>query len=86
MKSLSVGDISFQAKCAQKMRELLSSGATIILVSHQISLIQSLCKRAILLNHGEVIKDGPSMKSSRIIRTLRLKAMKRILNVRSSHR
>ncbi len=57
---LSVGDISFQAKCAQKMRELMASGATIILVSHQIPLVQSLCKRAILLNHGEVLKDGPT--------------------------
>ncbi len=57
---LSVGDVSFQAKCAQKMRELLSSGSTILLVSHQISLIQSLCKRVILLNHGELVKDGPT--------------------------
>lgn len=56
---LSVGDIAFQAKCAQKMRELLASGATILLVSHQISLIQSLCKRALLLHHGELIKDSP---------------------------
>jgi lipopolysaccharide transport system ATP-binding protein len=57
---LSVGDVSFQSKCAQKMRDLLKSGATIILVSHQISLIQSLCKRVVLLNHGEAIKDGPT--------------------------
>ncbi len=57
---LSVGDIAFQSKCAQKMRELLGCGATILLVSHQISLIQSLCKRVILLNHGELIKDGPT--------------------------
>jgi lipopolysaccharide transport system ATP-binding protein len=57
---LSVGDVAFQAKCAQKMRELLKSGATILLVSHQISLIQSLCSRAILLNHGELVKDGPT--------------------------
>jgi len=57
---LSVGDIAFQSKCAQKMRELLGSGATILLVSHQISLIQSLCKRVLLLNHGELIKDGPT--------------------------
>jgi lipopolysaccharide transport system ATP-binding protein len=55
---LSVGDISFQAKCAQKMRDLLKSGATIILVSHQISLVQSMCKRVILLNYGEVVKDA----------------------------
>jgi len=57
---LSVGDIAFQSKCAQKMRELMGSGATILLVSHQISLIQSLCKRVILLHHGELIKDGPT--------------------------
>jgi len=57
---LSVGDIAFQSKCAQKMRELLGSGATILLVSHQISLIQSLCKRVLLLHHGELIKDGPT--------------------------
>ncbi|HDZ76966.1 MAG TPA: ABC transporter ATP-binding protein, partial [Candidatus Omnitrophica bacterium] len=55
---LSVGDIAFQAKCAQKMRELLDSGTTIILVSHNISLIQSLCKRVILLDKGEILKDG----------------------------
>ncbi|MBF0490298.1 MAG: ABC transporter ATP-binding protein [Candidatus Omnitrophica bacterium] len=56
---LAVGDMAFQAKCAQKMRELLSSGSTIVLVSHQLDMIQSLCKRAVLLNHGEVQKDGP---------------------------
>lgn len=57
---LSVGDVSFQSKCAQKMRELLASGATILLVSHQISMIQSLCKRVILLNQGQLIMDGPT--------------------------
>lgn len=57
---LSVGDISFQAKCSEKMRELLRTGATIVLVSHNLSLVQSLCKRVILLNKGEVIKDGPT--------------------------
>ena len=57
---LSVGDVAFQSKCAQKMRELLGSGATILLVSHQISMIQSLCKRVLLLHHGELIKDGPT--------------------------
>ena len=55
---LSVGDIAFQAKCARKIRELLTGGATIVLVSHQLNMIQSLCKRVLLLQHGEVIKDG----------------------------
>jgi len=55
---LSVGDIAFQAKCAAKIRELLFSGATVLLVSHQLNMIQSLCKRAILLQNGEVVRDG----------------------------
>jgi len=55
---LAVGDMNFQAKCAQKMRELLKRGTTIVLVSHNISLVQSMCKRVILLNRGEVLKAG----------------------------
>ena len=57
---LSVGDSAFQAKCAERMRELLKGGSTIVIVSHSLSLIQSLCKRVILLHHGEVLKDGPT--------------------------
>jgi len=55
---LSVGDMAFQAKCTQKMRELMESGITIILVSHSLSLIQSLCKRVILLDKGNVVREG----------------------------
>jgi lipopolysaccharide transport system ATP-binding protein len=55
---LSVGDMTFQAKCAQKMRELLASGTTIIFISHNISLVQSLCERILLLQEGKIIKNG----------------------------
>lgn len=55
---LSVGDISFQAKCAQKMRELLHSGTTIVFVSHNLALVQSLCKRVYLLDGGKLVKEG----------------------------
>jgi len=55
---LAVGDISFQAKCAEKMRELLRSGTTIMLVSHNLVLVQSLCRRIILLDKGQIIKEG----------------------------
>lgn len=55
---LAVGDMAFHAKCAQKMRELLDSGATIILISHNLSLIQSLCQRVILLDKGVILKEG----------------------------
>ncbi len=57
---LAVGDMAFRAKCAQKMRELLGSGCTIVLVSQELSLVQGLCQRVILLNQGEVVKDGPT--------------------------
>ncbi|TAN61932.1 ABC transporter ATP-binding protein [bacterium] len=55
---LSVGDTAFQAKCAQKMRELINSGTTIVLVSHNLALIQSICKRVILIDKGRVLKEG----------------------------
>jgi len=55
---LSVGDMTFQAKCTEKMRELLASGVTIIFISHNIPLVQSLCERVILLDQGKVLKDG----------------------------
>jgi len=55
---LSVGDMTFQGKCVQKMKDLLDSGVTIIFVSHNIALVQSLCQRVILLHKGEAIADG----------------------------
>lgn len=59
---LAVGDIAFQAKCAEKMRELLHSGVTIVLVSHNVALIENLCSRVILLSRGEVLKEGAPEK------------------------
>ena len=57
---LSVGDAGFQQKSQAKMRELLGSGATIILVSHSAHAIRDLCKRAIWLDKGEIRIDGPA--------------------------
>lgn len=55
---LAVGDMNFQAKCAEKMRSLLKAGATIVLVSHNLTLVQSMCKRVILLDKGVIAKVG----------------------------
>ena len=49
---LAVGDAGFQQKSYAKMKELLTSGATIILVSHDARAITEMCKRAIWLDHG----------------------------------
>lgn len=55
---LAVGDLGFQKKCFEKMREFKDGGRTFILVSHTMSQIQMMCSRAILLNKGECVADG----------------------------
>lgn len=55
---LAVGDMAFQNKCIQKMREVADSGRTILYVSHNMSTIRTLCDRCIVLNHGQIQYDG----------------------------
>lgn len=59
---LAVGDMYFQQKCLKELIKLKSSGKTIILVSHDISAIQTYCKNAILLNDGKIIALGNPIK------------------------
>ena len=53
-ENLAVGDIDFQEKSYQKIQELSKRGKTIILVSHNLKLINSFCKKTIWLNYGKV--------------------------------
>lgn len=55
---LAVGDAGFRQKSTAKMKELLGSGATILLVSHSDVSIKEICRRAILLEHGSIVMDG----------------------------
>jgi lipopolysaccharide transport system ATP-binding protein len=57
---LSVGDMSFQAKCLERMREHVQSGTTLIFVSHNLQAVAALCKRAIVCARGEMLFDGPT--------------------------
>jgi len=57
---LAVGDLAFQRKCLGKMGEVAHrSGATVLFVSHQMPAVRNLCSRAILLERGVVLEDGP---------------------------
>lgn len=56
---LAVGDAAFQAKCLERIAELRKSGRTIVFISHDLAAVYRLCDRAILLNHGTVLADGP---------------------------
>jgi lipopolysaccharide transport system ATP-binding protein len=51
---LAVGDAAFQKKCLGKMGEVAEEGRTVLFVSHNMSAIQSLCKKAILIKEGKV--------------------------------
>ncbi|CAM3335692.1 MULTISPECIES: ATP-binding cassette domain-containing protein [Saccharibacillus] len=55
---LSVGDSKFQKKSAKRMRELMSGGTTVLMVSHSIEQIRAMCDRVVWLDHGEVQMVG----------------------------
>lgn len=55
---LSVGDASFQAKCMGKMKELRDSGRTLMVVSHTMATVETLCPRSLLIDNGELRHDG----------------------------
>jgi lipopolysaccharide transport system ATP-binding protein len=57
---LAVGDVAFQKKCLGKMGEVAKEGRTVLFVSHNMTAVQYLCGRSILLDRGEVISDGPA--------------------------
>lgn len=59
---LAVGDSRFQKKCLNKMEDVGKEGRTVLFVSHNMSAITRLCRRAILLNEGSIVQDGPAPK------------------------
>lgn len=56
---LAVGDAQFQKKCIGKMEEVGKEGRTVLFVSHNMSVIQNLCTRAIWLDKGMLHSEGP---------------------------
>ena len=59
---LSVGDGAFRKKSEAKMREILSSGATTILVSHSLSQVRQLCSKILWLHKGRQIAFGDDVQ------------------------
>jgi lipopolysaccharide transport system ATP-binding protein len=58
---LAVGDLAFQRRCVERMAEIARGGATLIFVSHNVSLVSSVCTRALLLERGGLVDDGPTL-------------------------
>ncbi|MCL2227071.1 MAG: ABC transporter ATP-binding protein [Oscillospiraceae bacterium] len=55
---LGVGDYKFQAKCEERINNMISQGVTVLLVSHNAATIKEMCSRAVLLERGKVVCLG----------------------------
>jgi ABC-type polysaccharide/polyol phosphate transport system ATPase subunit len=55
---LGTGDLAFQNKARDRMRELMKTARLMVLVTHEIPTLEALCNRAIWLDHGAIAKDG----------------------------
>ena len=59
-EALAVGDEAFQRKCLRKIQQFQAQGVTVVIVSHDLLLVERLCSRACLLQRGEVVALGPA--------------------------
>jgi lipopolysaccharide transport system ATP-binding protein len=67
---LSVGDLSFQEKCYERMQTFARSGIAIVFVSHNLSAISTLCSRVLVLRHGGVEALAPTHEALTAYATL----------------
>lgn len=64
-EALSTGDASFEERSKQSMKEMLDRAGTIFLVSHAAQTVETMCTRAIWLEEGTIVMDGPSKEVAR---------------------
>jgi len=57
---LAVGDEAFQQKCTARIEEFRGRGKTIIIVSHSLSEVRQICRRALMIDGGTLLADGPT--------------------------
>ena len=60
---LAVGDQTFQERSLKRMRAFAEAGKTVVLVSHDLNSIESLCDRVLVLEAGRIVFDGPSAQA-----------------------
>lgn len=57
---LSVGDFRFQEKCEKRIQGMRKHDTSLLFVSHSIEQVQKICQRAIWIEKGHIVEDGPS--------------------------
>lgn len=65
---LAVGDEPFQRKCIAKIRELVAAGKTLVVVSHDLELVSSICERGIVMEKGRKVFDGSCVDAVAFLR------------------
>jgi lipopolysaccharide transport system ATP-binding protein len=60
---LAVGDVAFQKKCLGKMSEVSRGGRTVLFVSHNMAAIENLCRRGVVLEHGQLAFEGDAKQA-----------------------
>jgi ABC-2 type transport system ATP-binding protein/lipopolysaccharide transport system ATP-binding protein len=63
---LAVGDGAFQQKCIEKIKEFQRDGKTIILVSHDLGMVEKTCQRAILVKNGHILMDDKAKATVKV--------------------
>ena len=59
---LAVGDAEFQKKCLGKMADVSRSGRTVLFISHNLNAVETLCTKALTLDHGRVQEHGTDVR------------------------
>jgi ABC-type polysaccharide/polyol phosphate transport system ATPase subunit len=67
---LAVGDFAFQIKCLQRIDEIRSNGASVLMVSHNLPTVERLCARSVVLHEGTVRYDGPTAEAIAVLHSL----------------
>lgn len=81
-EAISVGDAGFQYRCVERISDLVREGRTLVFVSHNMSAIEALCERAVLLRHGRIAADGPARE---VIKDYLHGVEQELLEARSAH-
>lgn len=65
---LAVGDEPFRAKCVERIARLSAEGRTLVVVSHDLPLVEQLCTRGVVLDRGHLLQDAPVAEAVRTLR------------------
>lgn len=76
---LAVGDVSFQAKCFEKLKDIKAAGTTIVIVSHAMGQIEQICDKAIWIDDGLIKEEGiPKFVGEHYLATMEENRMEKI--------